>query len=413
MNKNNTSLSLLFIANGISGFAQGVSMLSIPWYFVGKNNSSLFNHAYAALTFFIMFFGLYAGTLVDKFSRKNNFLFTSLICGILIMGIALYGYYMGELPNALIIAVFAITMLNYNIHYPTLYAFGQEISSEHQYSRVNSNIEIVGQTSSILSGGFAAILLDGFQFSAFNIHFYIKAWQIYDVFMMDAITYFIAAVLIYFIPYKASKRTLEAGEGVMKRLRNGMVYLNENRSLFIFGICSYLVFAMLLVEIHAVLPTYIKQHLNEKGHVFALADTIYAVGALSAGLFVSKVFKKTYLIKSIIILTFGVVLIFLWAFATRSVLVLYIVSLILGFCNAGIRVLRLSYLFANVPNYLMGRVGSIFNLLNVFIRSIFIFVFSQAFFAYSNNMIYAYAIMAVFLLMAAFTMIKVQKRLTK
>lgn len=413
MNKNNTSLSLLFIANGISGFAQGVSMLSIPWYFVGKNNSSLFNHAYAALTFFIMFFGLYAGTLVDKFSRKNNFLFTSLICGVLIMGIALYGYYMGELPNALIIAVFAITMLNYNIHYPTLYAFGQEISSEHQYSRVNSNIEIVGQTSSILSGGFAAILLDGFQFSAFNIHFYIKAWQIYDVFMMDAITYFIAVVLIYFIPYKASKRTLEAGEGVMKRLRNGMVYLNENRNLFVFGICSYLVFAMLLVEIHAVLPTYIKQHLNEKGHVFALADTIYAVGALSAGLFVSKVFKKTYLVKSIIILTFGVVLIFLWAFATRSVLVLYIVSLILGFCNAGIRVLRLSYLFANVPNYLMGRVGSIFNLLNVFIRSIFIFVFSQAFFAYSNNMIYAYAIMAVFLLMAAFTMIKVQKRLTK
>ena len=211
-------------------------MLSIPWYFVGKNNSSLFNHAYAALTFFIMFFGLYAGTLVDKFSRKNNFLFTSLICGILIMGIALYGYYMGELPNALIIAVFAITMLNYNIHYPTLYAFGQEISSEHQYSRVNSNIEIVGQTSSILSGGFAAILLDGFQFSAFNIHFYIKAWQIYDVFMMDAITYFIAAVLIYFIPYKASKRTLEVGEGVMKRLRNGMVYLNENRNLFVFGI---------------------------------------------------------------------------------------------------------------------------------------------------------------------------------
>ena len=108
-----------------------------------------------------------------------------------------------------------------------------------------------------------------------------------------------------------------------------------------------------------------------------------------------------------------IVNIFLWAFATRSVLVLYIVSLILGFCNAGIRVLRLSYLFANVPNYLMGRVGSIFNLLNVFIRSIFIFVFSQAFFAYSNNMIYAYAIMAVFLLMAAFTMIKVQKRLTK
>ena len=76
MHENRKSLLLLFFANGISGFAQGVSMLSIPWYFAKNNNSQVFNYSYAALTFFIMFFGLYAGTLVDKFSRKNNFLFT-------------------------------------------------------------------------------------------------------------------------------------------------------------------------------------------------------------------------------------------------------------------------------------------------------------------------------------------------
>jgi MFS family permease len=389
MHENRKSLSLLFFANGISGFAQGVSMLSIPWYFAKNNNSQVFNYSYAALTFFIMFFGLYAGTLVDKFSRKNNFLFTSIICGLLIFTIAVIGYFNHGLPTYLIVAVFAITMLNYNIHYPTLYAFGQEISSPEQYKSVNSNIEIVGQSTSILSGGFAAMLLDGFDINILNVEISIKAWQIYDVFMMDAITYFLAALLIYFIPYAPIKKITELNHSIIERLKKGFTYLKENQYVFIFGVSSYMVFAMLLVEIHAVLPTYIKLHLLAKGNVFALADTIYAIGALSAGFFINKLFDKA-----------SIAFIFIAAAISKSILVIYIVSIILGFCNAGIRVLRLTYMFKIIPNNLMGRVGSIFNLINVLTRSIFIFMFSQSFFSINNNIIFAYVIMAIFLLIA-------------
>jgi hypothetical protein len=91
-----------------------------------------------------------------------------------------------------------------------------------------------------------------------------------------------------------------------------------------------MVFAMLLVEIHAVLPTYIKQHLHAKGNVFALADTIYAVGALSAGFFINKLFNKTSILKAIIMLTFLTVGIFIAAFLSKSVLVIYIVSCIVS-----------------------------------------------------------------------------------
>jgi MFS family permease len=347
-----------------------------------------------------MFFGLYAGTLVDKFSRKNNFLFTSIICGLLIFSIAIIGYLNHGLPTYLIVAVFAITMLNYNIHYPTLYAFGQEISSPEQYKSVNSNIEIVGQSTSILSGGFAAMLLDGFDINILNVEINIKAWQIYDVFMMDAITYFLSALLIYFIPYAPIKKITEFNHGIIERLKKGFTYLKENQYVFIFGVSSYMVFAMLLVEIHAVLPTYIKQHLLAKGNVFALADTIYAIGALSAGFFINKLFDKASIVKVIVILTFVVAFIFIAAAISKSILVIYIVSIILGFCNAGIRVLRLTYMFKIIPNNLMGRVGSIFNLINVLTRSFFIFMFSQSFFSMSNNIIFAYVIMAIFLLIA-------------
>ena len=137
-----------------------------------------------------------------------------------------------------------------------------------------------------------------------------------------------------------------------------------------------------------------------KGNVFALADTIYAVGALSAGFFINKLFDKASIVKVIVILTFLVAFIFIAAAISKSILVIYIVSIILGFCNAGIRVLRLTYMFKIIPNNLMGRVGSIFNLINVLTRSIFIFMFSQSFFSISNNIIFAYVIMAIFLLIA-------------
>lgn len=417
--KNKSPLFILFIANGISGFAQGISMLAIPWYFATRNHSAQFNQAYALITLLVMFFGLYAGVIVDKYSRKSNFLFTNLICAILVLAIALYGYAAGTLTDLLVVSVFGITMLNYNIHYPTLYAFGQEITTPDNYQRLNSNIELVGQSTSILSGAIAALLLDGVSSGhtslfgmQINIPFAIAKWEIWEVFMLNATTYFVAALLIQLIPYTPNPHLKLATGNILKRIKVGAAFLKSNKPILIFGLFSFAVFAMLMVEIHAVLPGYIDRHLHEHGSVFALADGIYALGALSAGLFVGKVFSSAHSVKSVIILTLITVLIFMLAFATRSVVIIYAVSLILGFTNAGIRVLRMTYLFQHVPNEVIGRVGSIFNLANVFMRTLFILLFSSSFFD-GDTIRWAYFIMAIFLLLCACILIYAYQSITK
>ena len=398
--KNKLALNLLFTANGISGFAQGISMLAIPWYFA--NNTTYFNKAYGLITIGVLFFGLYAGTLVDKYSRKANFLGNSLVCGFLLLAIAGVGFYQNGLNDILVVAVFGITMLNYNIHYPTLYAFGQEISSVADYAKVNSNIEIVGQSTSILSGGIAAIMLEGVTINLpiINYSIVISSWNIWEIFILNAGTYFLAATLILFIKYQPIQKNTQHLQ-IFERIKVGFTYLRQHPKLLIFGVFSYSVFAMLLVEIHAVLPAYVDKHLHENGSVFAIADGIYALGALCAGLFVNKVFTASSTQRAVIILTAITAAIFIWAFAAKSVLVIYLVSLILGFTNAGIRVLRLTYLFKQIPNELMGRVNSIFNMLNILVRSLFIFLFSVPFFNFDNRIIWAFLIMAVFLLLSA------------
>ncbi len=416
--KNQHSLNLLFTANGISGFAQGISMLAIPWYFTKAQSGTYFNISYGIITAIVLFFGLYAGTLVDRFSRKSNFLANNLVCGILILAISLGGYVQGELSDFWVMAVFGITMLNYNIHFPTLYAFGHEITEPQFYNKVNSNIEVVGQSTSILSGAFAALLIEGvaagkgklFGFKV-NMPFEIIRWEIWEIFLLNAITYFAAAILVMMIQYKPILKPKVHIGTIWERVVTGFTYLNKHRLLLVFGLFSYSVFAMLLVEIHAVLPGYIERHLNEQGSVFAAADLIYAMGALCAGLFVNKVFSSSNATRAVIILTLVTATIFFWAFASQNVFIIYVVSLILGFTNAGIRVLRLTYLFNHIPNELMGRVNSIFNMMNVLTRTLFIFLFSLPFFTFGNHMIWAYLVMAVFLLMSGIVLIVNYKKL--
>jgi MFS family permease len=405
--KNNRALHLLYLANGISGLSQGISMLAIPWYFARQHAGDVFNVAYASITFLVLFWGLYAGSLIDRYSRKKVMLLLNVACGILIGTISYLGY-TATLETWHIIAVFAVTMLNYNIHYPALYAFAQEVSEPDAYEKVNSNIEVVGQTVSILSGGLAALLIEGLDTVwhfhlggvSFSLPVHITAWPIEKIFAVDACTYLLAALLIAGIRYTAViEKHVETGN-LFKRVRSGFAFLRQHLGILFFGLFSYSVFAALIVEIHAVLPAYVENHLQKPGYVFAAADTIYAVGAVLAGVWVAKLFgqQKTY--TGVVILTWVTAVIFYWTWGTRNVWILYTVSLILGFTNAGIRVLRLTWIFNHVPNELIGRVNSVFNMSNVLIRALFIYVFSTPFFHSGSQITWAYFIMATFLLIS-------------
>ena len=168
--KNKKAIGLLFVANIISGFAQGISMIAIPWYFADiLDMGETYAKAYAILTFVSLFWGLYSGTLIDRYSRKKMFLYSNLACAFIIGSIALYGMSCGQTPWILVMAVFGTTMFHYNVHYPNLYAFGQEITEPKNYAKLNAYIEIQGQSTSIFAGAFAAILLAGTKNGILNL----------------------------------------------------------------------------------------------------------------------------------------------------------------------------------------------------------------------------------------------------
>ena len=406
--QNRRALYTLLAANIISGFATGISMLAIPWYFTTNGKVSEFGILYAVVTFFSLFWNLYAGTLIDKYSRKTLFIWISSVSGVVLITASMFGYAQGESSLMLAGMVFVAIILNFNIHYGALYAFGQEISPPEYYGKLSSFLEVQNQTTSVLSGALAAILLTGIPAGSsinfiglkLSFPFEVKAWNLHEIFLLDAATYAIAIVLISTIKYKAiSERVIEGGN-VIARIRSGLNYLRKNIALLKFGVFSHAIFVVLLIEVIYLLPVYVKNHLEAGSDVYASSEILYSIGALLAGISIRKLFLKMETINAIVVLMGITSIILYWVTFTKEIYIFYTFSFIIGITNAGTRVLRITYIFNHVPNSIIGRTNGVFNLINIMMRAGFIAIFAISWFGEGSNIKWSYFICGSFVLMS-------------
>ncbi len=415
--KNLRAIILLFLANTISGMAQGISMLAIPWYFARAGDMDKFVIVYLLTNVVSFIWVPFAGVITDRFDRRKIFLVISITGGIILGSIALAGHLLDGLPWLVVASAFVLTFFNYNIHYPNLYAFVQEITEPEHYGRITSALEIQGQVTTMLAGAGAAMLLEGTINGHLNIFgvlvrvpFDVEAWTIYEIFTLDSATYFLALLVIFAIQYvPLISRRGEVGT-MISRLRTGLNYLRTHKYVTIFGIASYAVFVVILIEGFYLGPLYVSDHLMASGDVFAASEMYYALGAIMAGFVILRIFRGKSGIAGIIGLTISCAAVCLILAFTNSVILFYFALLMLGLTNAGTRVLRVNVLFRVIPNELYGRTNSIFNMTNIALRIVFLSLFALPFFLTGNNVIYAMGILAVFLVVATAVLLRYYRK---
>ena len=162
-----------------------------------------------------------------------------------------------------------------------------------------------------------------------------------------------------------------------------------------------MIFAFLIVEMFTLLPEYIIKVLDGQASVFASQEIVYSIGAVISGLLVAKIFNNNKnTITGIILFMFSTFIICMGMFFIPTMIMLFITSFILGITNAGTRILRITYIFNHVPNNYIGRVNSIFNIANVIIRLILISIFINKFFTTDQNIIYAYFVCGIIILLS-------------
>jgi len=390
-----------------------MSMIAIPWYFAQKEMLSYFGVVYIITNIIVLFWSPISGSIVDKYDRKKIFLTLTIVVGSVIGAISFLGYSLGELPPLIVASVFMITFLNYNVHYPCLYAFVQEITEGKYYSKISSLLEIVGQFTTIVAGAVATLLLEGTAngfLSIFGQNIYlgfnIEAWKIHEIFLLDSSTYFVGFLIILFIKYKPIlERKVETGN-LITRLKVGISYLKDNKSILWFGVLSYTVFLALLLEAFYLGVSYVSNHLQESGDVYSNSKMAYALGAICVGFTLRFVFKYMNIPKAVIIMTFLMGLIYMTLALTQSLFIFFSMMFLVGIMNAGTRIARMTYLFKNVPNQFFGRVGSVLFFTNVILRVLLLMLFTLPFFQVGNNIIYAFIIVSSILFIATLLMIK-------
>ncbi len=416
--KANRALTLLFSANAISGIAQGISMIAIPWYFTNIiNKAPLFGIAYATINIISLFWGVYAGTLVDKYNRKNIFIANSIVGALVLISVSAMGYYMGNIPDLLVIIVFAITFFIFNIHYPNLYAFGQEVTPPEYYEKITSYLEILGQSTNMLAGAAAAVLLTGLDNPTFNligmtftIPISFEAWSLEKIFLLDGSTYIITIFLLMGIQYTPLPRT-KTVENVWKRTQEGFIFLKKNPLLFLFGSASIATFVCIIVNAFFLLPIYIKDFMKANSGLYAVQEMLFALGAIIAASTVNRFFKKMSNLGAIITLSIISCSIFFLFTINKNVAVLCIIMLLLGYSNAGIRIKRVTYLFNRISNHIIGRAMSVFFIVHMIFRLIFTYLFAMPYFLTEGNITTTYLIMGSFIGISTLVLIVNYKKL--
>lgn len=418
--KNLKAIILLFLANTISGIAQGISMIAIPWYFSQTNDMGRFGLVYGISTLISLFWVPYSGTLVDRFNRKHIFQAITVVSGSFTLGIALYGLQQGVLPWHLIAAVFVFTFFNYNIHYPNLYAFMQEITEKKYYGKISSYLEVFGQLASAIAGAAAAILLSGIEAGnnelfglQVNLNISIEAWPIEKIFLMDGITYVIAFIILSLIQFVPLTERPAENDGLVTRLKTGWNWLMDHKATLQFGIASYILFGTVMLVSFYLCASYVSLHLNKGGGVYATAEMFYSIGALLAGLSIRYIFKHSQTARSIALLSAITACFYLSLHFFESVGLLFLTLLFLGISNAGTRILRVGYLFANVPNRLYGRVNAVFFLTNLVFRSALIALFSLPFFLEPEQMSISFIILAIILFITVIWLLLLSPHINK
>ena len=414
---NKKAISLLFLANSISGCAQGISMIGVVWY---MNSVLKVGAAYGVFYAFVvlcsMFWGLYVGSLIDRYNRKNIFLGINLVGGMVLLGASAVGFSMDHVPFILSAVVFATTTFIYNAHYPNLYAIAQEISEPKDYARITSYIEIQGQATTVLSGALAAVLMQGYQIGEASFFqpyipasFHFEAWSLPKILLLDGITYAVSLFVIWFVHYTPLKERSIDTSSIQERMMYGIRYLKDNRLILIFGTASLAVFITIIINAYYQMPVYINLFLHKKSAVFAGSELFFAFGALLAGIFARYVFNKTNIVFKVIALTFASVCCYFIFMFNKNLSVFFCCNFVLGLSNAAIRIFRVTYIFKLVPNHVIGRVNGILNLASYFFRFLIGLLFAIPFFNQENGVRYSMLFLALFALVSALILLSKYK----
>lgn len=340
----NHSFRNFFIGSFISFFGSGLNLLASSWYILKATGSSkMVALAWIASLSSGPFLLIYSGAIIDRFDRRNLLIILS-AARCLIVAIIPISIWLGTFSLWQIYAVLVLEGIGFNISFPAEKALVQEIMEEKGLVIANSLIEI-----SIQAGVFIAAGAGGFIY---------KEVGLAGVFVIDSITFIIAAIMLRRIRHRSSESgSLESRkQKYLKSVGDGWKFLFAHKNIFFIGTAAFIPTTIAFVS-NAVTPVYVRQILGKGVITYGVIEMSYGIGAFLSGFLAPTIIRHGKLrIMKILFLILAIVLLSTPSNPFTSIaLALYFAF---GLCNSSLRIILSTILMEVSPKSLMGRISS-------------------------------------------------------
>lgn len=333
-----------FLADIISGFGVGLTTVGANWYMLQATHSNKLVGMYLTVNVLAGFLmSPLAGSLTDKFSRKQVILWTFLGRALPMSLIAVVIGYAGFNLWAMY-GLAILTGAGWITYMAASRSYVQAVLPEELLGTANSFIEVSLQVGMFAAGAISGIILN---YTGFMIILVIN------------IIMFVAAVLLV----AAIKADSPVNKGVNEEsagFSNGLAYIWKHKSILSMGIISIL--PLIVTQLFNVSsPDYVSTVLRANSVVYGFADMGYGVGGLAAGLITGYLINH-FKNKNIIVFFFTLATIgLLTLYWTHVIPLTYVCTFGLGLSNSALRVVINTVLMHRVDKKFMGRATSIWN----------------------------------------------------
>ena len=231
----------------------------------------------------------FGGVISDRFSRRKILMTTDLVCGLLCMAISFIRN--DRWMIAALIVANIVQAIAFGFSRPANKAIITEVVEKEEIVTYNAHLELVLQVVSVCSPIFSFLVL---QFASLHM-----------TLLLDALTFFIAFVLVAFLPKEEAKvqeRKRFTGKDIFSDIKDGLDYIwHQKEIFFLLLVASSVNFFFAAFEF--LLP--FSNRLYEVKGAYATILTLGAIGSILGALVANKM-KSSMRILLFLLLMAGI-----------------------------------------------------------------------------------------------------------
>ena len=346
MSKNFTAF--LWGAPFIGSIGRSIYDISIIWLILDITNSEKLTGLIAMTTYLpAIFFGLFAGAIVDMYSKTRVMAFAQIMQAIAVIGIPIFLLF--DIKVAWIIMILAFFHNGFSL--PFVPAFNSYLPTQVEKERLleaNSIANIAWQSAVFIGPIVAA--------------YFLTMIPVEYLFYITVICYLITALLSINAPREKQKKENENLKLIVNKTYQGLVYLFNDKTLLSIIILTVLSNLFVMGPAVVGIPILVKIGLGGTASNFAICEAVVGLGMLLGTAFVYKFGDRFTHGRLFLTGLFIDGASFCLYYFIENMIQMYILSFCHGIGIPLLIISRVSIMQKNIPEELLGRIFSIISI---------------------------------------------------